>query len=419
MVNDLEETMPQVVGNTSVQRPHLVFVVTSSCCLRFFSGQLEYLQSKGFDVSVISSAGPEQEAAREEGAAVYTVLMEREIALLKDIASLWRLWRLFRRTRPDLVNAGTPKAGLLGTLAARLAGVPHVVYTLHGLRLETMLGLKRKLLTIAERVACRCAHRVRCVSPSLQARAIGLGLVRPDKTVVVGPGTCNGVEVDRFRASLDARQKAGDLRRKLGIHQDAPVIGFVGRFTRDKGVPELYQAFISLREYRPNLRLLLVGDFEAGDPIAEDVRRAIEENPEVIRTGIVPDAAPYYHLMDMCVLPTYREGFPAVLLEAQAAGIPVITTPATGAIDSIQDGETGLLVPVGDASALARAIGSLLGDAAKRKEMGRRGQEWVTREFSREKVLAALARDYQSLILEKLGPGRSQVANGGSIERNR
>jgi glycosyltransferase involved in cell wall biosynthesis len=237
--------------------------------------------------------------------------------------------------------------------------------------------------------------------------------------VVVGPGTCNGVDVDRFRASLDTQREASDLRRKLGIHQDALVIGFVGRFTRDKGIPELYQAFITLREHHPNLRLLLIGDFEAGDPIAEDVRRAIERNPEVIRTGFVPDAAPYYHLMDMCVLPTYREGFPGVLLEAQAAEIPVITTQATGAIDSVQDGKTGLLVSVGDASALARAIGSLLGDAAKRKEMGRRGQEWVTREFPRGKLLAELAREYHSLILEKLGPRCTQVANDGAIERNR
>jgi glycosyltransferase involved in cell wall biosynthesis len=375
----------------------------------FFYGQVAYMDSNGWDVDFISSPGPELNVIRAEGARSWALPMEREIAPLKDIVSLWRLWQLFRRTRPNLVVAGTPKAGLLGTLAARLAGVPHVVYTMHGLRLETALGWKRKLLTIAERVSCSCAHCVHCVSPSLRARAIDLGLVRADKAVVVGPGTCNGVDVDRFRASLDTRQEASDLRRQLGIHQDEPVIGFVGRFTRDKGIPELYQAFTSVRERHSNLRLLLVGDFEAGDPIAVDIRRAIEENPEVIRTRFVSDTAPYYHLMDMCVLPTYREGFPGVPLEAQAAGIPVITTQATGAINSVLDQQTGFIVPVGDVNALSGAIDCLLDDSSLRKRMGQAGRAWVEAAFRREVVWAAIAQAYEQQISCGCGPECDQV----------
>ena len=246
--------------------PRLTMVVTSALSVGFFRGQVGYLVSNGLD------------AIRAEGARPWALPMEREIAPLKDIVSLWRLWQLFRRMRPDLVVAGTPKAGLLGSLAARLAGVPRVWST-------------------------------HCVSPSLRARTIGLGLVQPDKTEVVGPGTYCGVDADRFHASLDSRQKASNLRHKLGIQQDAPVIGFVGRFTRDKGIPELYEAFVSVHERHSNLRLLLVGDFEAGDPIAEIIQRAIESDREVIRTGFVPDAAPYYHLMDICCRPTVK-GFP-------------------------------------------------------------------------------------------------------------
>jgi glycosyltransferase involved in cell wall biosynthesis len=324
--------------------------------------------------------------------------MEREIAPFRDIVSLWRLWRLLCRTQPDLVVAGTPKAGLLGTLAARLAGVPYVVYTMHGLRLETARGWKRKLLTITERIACRCAHRVHCVSPSLRARAIDLELVRPEKAVVVGPGTCNGVDADRLHASLDAQQKARELRRQLGIEEDAPVIGFVGRFTRDKGVAELYQAFISLSEQYSSLRVLLVGDFEVGDPIAPDIRRAIESNCAVIRTGFVPDVVPYYHIMDICVLPTYREGFPGVPLEAQAAGIPVVTTQATGAIDSVLDKQTGFIVPVGDVSALSDAIDRLLGNPSLRKRMGEAGRAWVEAVFQREIVWALVAQAYEQQV---------------------
>jgi glycosyltransferase involved in cell wall biosynthesis len=400
--------MNPIINTNNFKRPRLVFIVTAAMSVVFFRGKIANLCSCGFDVSLISSPGPEQESIRAEGASIFDVPMNREISPLADLVSLWRLWRVLRRIRPDVTDSGTSKAGLLGGVAAVLAGVPHRIYTLHGLRLETTQGLKRKLLTIAERVACRCAHRVHCVSPSLCARAIGLGLVNPDKAVVVGPGTCNGVDVDCFHASLDARQKASDLRCRLGIHQDASVIGFVGRFTRDKGIPELYQAFISLREYHPNLRLLLVGDYEAGDPIAEDVRRAIEGNPEVIRVGFVPDAAPYYHLMNLCVLPTYREGFPGVPLEAQAAGKPVVTTRATGAIDSVLDRQTGFIVPVGDVNALSAAIDRLLGDPSLRKRMGEAGRVWVEAVFRREIVWAAYAQAY-----------KQEMSCGSALEYNK
>lgn len=383
---------------SDTHKPRLTYVVTASVSVGFFYGQVAYMINKGWDVDFISSPGPELNLIRGEGARTWAVPMEREIALHKDIVSLWRLWRLFRSTRPDLVIAGTPKAGLIGALAARLAGVPHVVYMLHGLRLETALGLKRMLLTITERVACFCVHRVHCVSPSLRMRAIGLGLVKPNKALVVGPGTCCGVDADRFHESLDVRQKANHLRHELGIQKDAQVIGFVGRFTRDKGIPELYQAFISVREQHANLRLLLVGDFEAGDPIAVDMRRTIENDPGVVRTGFVTDVAPYYNLMDMCVLATYREGFPGVPLEAQAAGLPVVTTLATGAIDSVLDRETAFIVPVGDVKALSDAINRLLDDPPLRKRMGEAGRAWVKAVFRQEIVWDAYARTYQHLI---------------------
>jgi glycosyltransferase involved in cell wall biosynthesis len=198
-----------------------------------------------------------------------------------------------------------------------------------------------------------------------------------------------------LHASLGARQKARELRRQRGIEEDAPVIGFVGRFTRDKGVAELYQAFISLREQYSSLRVLLVGDFEVGDPIAPDIRRAIESNCAVIRTGFVPDVVPYYHIMDICVLPTYREGFPGVPLEAQAAGIPVVTTQATGAIDSVLDGQTGFIVRVGDVDALRDAINRLLGDSSLRQRMGEAGSAWVKAVFRQEIVWAAIEQAYK------------------------
>jgi lipopolysaccharide/colanic/teichoic acid biosynthesis glycosyltransferase/glycosyltransferase involved in cell wall biosynthesis len=386
------------------KRPRLLIIFTSSVSVAFYFGLYGYLREGGFDVSVISSQGSALNLATQEGVSAIAVAMRREISLGHDLVSLWRLWRAIRKIRPDITNVGTPKAGLVGGLAALMAGVPHRIYTLHGLRLETTVGWKRRLLTNAERLACYCAHRVHCVSPSLRKRAIELGLVGPDKAVVVGPGTCAGVDTARFHATRDARHNALVLRRKFGIGEDAPVIGFVGRFTRDKGVAELYRAFARLRERHSNLRLLLVGDFEAGDPVREDIRQAIESDHTVIRTGFISDVSPFYHLMDVCVLPTYREGFGVVPLEAQAAGIPVVTTQATGAVESVLDKQTGFIVPVSDVDALSAAIDSLLSDSALRKRMGQAGCAWVNSVFRREIVWAAHLEFYKRLRLSAGAP---------------
>jgi glycosyltransferase involved in cell wall biosynthesis len=335
--------------------------------------------------------------------------MEREIAPLKDIVSLWRLWRLFRRTHPDLVIAGTPKAGLLGTLAARLAGVPHVVYILHGLRLETASGWKRRLLWSAEWIACHAAHHVQSVSPSLRARAISLGLVAPEHCRVIGSGTVNGVDIERWLRTSEAEAIGRKTRERLGIPQTALLVGFAGRLTRDKGIFELYEAFTRLRLSYPELRLLLLGGFEDGDAVPPAIRLRIEADPAVIRAGFVSNVEAYYWTMDVLALPTYREGFGIVCLEAQAASVPVVSTDATGARDAILDGVTGLRVPVGDVDALTAALDRLLGDPVLRASMGQSGRAWVQKNFQREIVWAAYARDYEQILKASAFGGRHHL----------
>ncbi len=258
-------------------RPKLTIVVTSSVSAGFFHGQVSFLVRNGFDVSIVSSPGSDLDDMRAEGATTLAVPMERDIAPLKDIVSLWQLFWLFRRTRPNLVDAGTPKAGLLATLAGRLAGVPHVRYTIHGLRLETVSGWKRCLLWLTEWLACHEAHEVRCVSPSLRTRMITLGLVKPDRCKLIGLGTINGVNFKRWRRTPETEATARQTRERLGILHEAPVIGFVGRLARDKGVIELYKAFTQLRSAHPDLILLLLGNFEAGDPVPPQIRAASKQ----------------------------------------------------------------------------------------------------------------------------------------------
>jgi glycosyltransferase involved in cell wall biosynthesis len=374
--------------------------VTSAMGWIFFEEIVRALRDGGFDPVLISSPGQQlQDTAEKAGVHYAAIPMSREIAPLSDLRSLWRLYQFMRRARPTITNVGTPKAGLLGGLAAWLSGVPCRIYTLHGLRLETTVGWKRTLLRCTERLACSCAHRVICVSPSVRQRAVELKVVSAGKTAIMGSGSSCGVDVQRF--SPQVVNYANRLAKRLGIPNSVPVIGFVGRFTRDKGIPELVAAFGQLRQAWPELRLLLVGDFEDGDPVPPGIQQQIETDSHIVCTGFVTDAAPYYGLMEVLALPTYREGFPVVSIEAQACGVPVVTTTATGAIDSIVDGVTGFVVAVGDAQALAARIDQLLRDPQLRACMGQRGRALVVREFRQEVVGQALLEEYRRMLRSK------------------
>ncbi len=366
-------------------------------------GQLKFLREVGYEVAVAAAPGSELTAiARAEGARAIEVSLTREITPVRDLVALVRMWSILRRLRPAIINFGTPKAGLIAGLAARLSGVRCRIYTLRGLRAETTTGIKRLLLLLSERIACACAHRVICVSESLRRKAVALGLVSAERVVVLGSGSSNGVGVSEFGNEERNREQAQELRKKLEIPEGAPVVGFVGRFTRDKGMAELTEAFALLREGFPELRLLMVGDFEEGDmPPAEVVKR-IQGDSNIVCTGFVDEAAPYYHVMDVLALPTYREGFPNVVLEAQVAGKPAVVTNATGAVDSVIDGVTGLIVPVGDSGALAASLAKLLRDPSLATAMGENGRKRVIDEFQPVRIWSELTQLY----------GRSLEAKG-------
>ena len=391
-------------------RPRLVIAVNSSIAIGFVQGQPEFFQNAGFDVTVVcpKRRSGEWEVARPENIQVAKVPMEREISPLRDIFCLWRLWVILRELHPAVTNVGTPKAGLLGGFAAWLNRVPCRFYTLHGLRFETTRGFRRQLLIFAEKLACRFAHRVVCVSQSVREKAIECGLVSRERSLVIGAGSCNGVDVSRFVPTPQRMKRAGELRRQFKIPVQAPVALFVGRLTRDKGIPELFQAFLQLEKRFPTVRLLLVGSFEDGDPLPLDHRKRMEAHPRVILTGPVNDPAPYYAMADVLVLPSHREGLPTVVLEGHAAGIPVIGARVTGILDLLVDGETGLLFPVGDVAALASAMATLISDRDLADKLALAGQELVRRNFRQELIWEALRREYLSVLRQKESP-RSTV----------
>jgi glycosyltransferase involved in cell wall biosynthesis len=380
-------------------RARVVHVVTSDRAVTLMRGQLQFLQQHGFDVTLICSPGDWLEVlGRTQNVQIIELPITRQIAPLKDLVSFWRLWRTMRVLRPAVTNVGTPKAGLLGGCAAWLTGVPCRFYTLRGLRFETLSGLRRQLVVFADRLACRFAHRIICVSQSLREQAIALKLASPERTVVFGSGSSNGVDASLFALTPERTKRAGELRSELGLPAQAPVLGFVGRLTRDKGISELVESFLRLSDRFPDLRLLLLGASEQEDRLDDRTREHLETHPHIILAGEVLDTAPYYALMDVLVLPSHREGFPNVVLEAYAAGKPVVAARATGILDAVVDGETGLLFPVGEVAALTRALEILLSDKARARELGCAGQELVKREFRQEVIWDALNEEYRRLL---------------------
>lgn len=323
--------------------------------------------------------------------------MNREISPLSDIGTLCRLWFLLRSIRPALTNMSTPKMGLLGGLAAWIAGVPHRIYTLRGLRYETARSWKRKLLIACEKMACACAHRVICISQSVRQAAIQEGIAPAGKLVLLGERGSEGLTIET-EPEIRGSDLVHLLRKQLRIPEEAAVIGFVGRLTRDKGVCELVQCFQILQREGRAVHLLLLGDFESGDPVDRKTVDWICTNPAAHWLGFIPDPKPYYRLMNAFVFPTYREGLAKALLEAAAAGAPVVATSVTGVVDIVQDGLTGILVPPGDAPALARAVGRLLDEPETAARMARAAQSMIREHFDNSFYLARLGEMIESMV---------------------
>ena len=398
----------------------MVLTTVPQTMVAFFPRQLSLLAEEGFDVHAVSSPGAELDRLGAScGVTTHGIPMERPVSPRRDLVSLFRLVRLMVKLRPHIVHVHTPKAGLLGMIAATLAGVPVRLYTVHGLPLLTRTGLLRRILETAERLSSALSTRTYFVSNSLRREVIGLKLCPEQKAVTLGAGSCSGVDLNRFCPGPGGAEK----RKQLGIGSDVIVATFIGRLAKDKGIGVLAEAWPQVIRQFPQMRLILAGEEDATDPVAPEVMAALRKEPSVLWLGSVPaeQTPALYRATDICVLPTFREGLSQVALEAGATGAPIVSTRVCGVVDPVVDGTTGILVEPRDAAALASAICQLAASSAMRTEMGRAGVDYVHSNFSALRVNREWMAEYRN-IANTFGQTpcvpADDVSSGGPVPRS-
>ncbi len=392
---------PSVIAKDDRGHPKVLLVATVSSTLWAFYRHLPvFLRDRGIQMDLAAADGPELGwFSSEYDVQCHALPLTRSISPVKDWRAIRLLAEIVRNGQYDIVHGMSPKGGLIAMKAAQAAGVTRRVYSLLGLPAETAKGFLRWLLVQAEQSTISTATTVLAVSDSLRQRICQTGGVDPDRIHVLGDGTSCGIDLDRFSRTNEVIAKGVELRRELDLPGDAFVIGFAGRIVRDKGIDDLVRAFQKVAESCANAYLLLVGDFEPGrGRIESDTQTVIEGHNRIRRVPFTWDLVPYYEAMDLVALPSYREGFPYLLLEAAAMNLPTVASRATGCVDATIDGETGLLVNVGDVDELANALERLIADEPLRQRLGEAGRARVETLFSEQRLLEKHWRLYTTLM---------------------
>ncbi|MGV7223123.1 MAG: glycosyltransferase family 4 protein [Nitrospinales bacterium] len=365
----------------------------------FYSDLIQALVDEGCDVHICSSPGEAMDTlSSKSDLSTHEIPILRKISPWTDLLAIRLLINAMKQNKIQIVHTHTPKAGLLGMLSAFLARVPVRFHTCHGLPAETERGFKRWLLLSCEKLTCKLANKVLVVSHSLSKKMTQANLCDPSKMKILGDGTACGVNLQRFTKTAELQGESIQLLPKIGLKETDFVIGFVGRLVPDKGIHVLVEAFEDISEDYPNARLLIIGDYEEHrGALSEQIKHAINNNPEIVHVDYTDQIEKYYAIMNMLVLPTRREGFPYTLLEAAAMEIPVIATNVTGCVDAVVDQTTGLLVEPDNPHELKQAMCTLIGNAAMREKMARAARERVEKYYFLERYIQLHLKLYSEI----------------------
>jgi glycosyltransferase involved in cell wall biosynthesis len=333
-----------------------------------------------------------------EGVKIYSVELTRQITLIKDLKALWKLYRYFRKEKPLIVHTHTPKAGLIGMMAAYLAKVPLRLHTVAGMPLMEASGLKRTILNSTEKLTYGCATQVYPNSKGLQTFILQHKFCPEKKLKMIGNGSSNGIDTAHFSPTHFSFEEKTKLRESLSIQPSDFVFCFVGRIVKDKGINELVQAFSEINSHCPSAKLLLVGPFERElDPVFPETEQEIQENPNIISAGFQTDVRPCLAISDTLVFPSYREGFPNVVMQAGAMGLPSIVTDINGCNEIIADGVNGLIIPSKNKEQLKEKMEQLIKDAGLRIHLTQNARKMITSRYEQQTVWEALLEEYQQL----------------------
>lgn len=379
------------------KKPKIIRITTVPVSMNIIlKGQLAYM-NQFYEVVGVTGRDEKHfyEIAQREGIRMIPIELSRVISPFRDLKSLVQMYFMMLREKPDIVHTHTPKAGLIGLLAAKLAGVPVRLHTVGGIPWMEVFGFKRKLLKQIEKITYGLAHRVYPNSKGLIQFILEQKICPSEKVKLLAIGGSNGINTDYFVPQPELKQT---LRLKQGINDEEIVLGFVGRIAREKGFNEWLTAFEEIRK-QFKVKILLIGLFEKTyGGLTSEVEEKIQNDPDILFLGRFDDVRPYYNMMDIFVFPSYREGFPNAVLEACAVGLPVIATDINGCNEIIQNGVNGILIEPKSSEAIYKALLNLLENKELRLKLGEQARTEVVKKFRREKIWAALKDEYDTFL---------------------
>lgn len=389
--------------NKTMSKPKLIRVTTVSKSLkRLLKGQLKYMNSNGFEVIAIASPGEFMfDVEKYENVPTYEVKMSRGINVLQDLKSIWKLYKIYKKEQPDIVHTHTPKAGFVGIIAAYFAGVPVRLHTVAGLPLMETIGIKRKILNFVEKLTYRLATRVYPNSKNLRKFIIREKLTSSKKLKVIGHGSSNGIDTSEFNLKTISNQKKEKIRENLSLSKNDFIFLYVGRLVKDKGVNELIQAFLELSKCHKDVRLILAGDNDDNtDPLLPQTLKHINNHQQIYHVGYVNNIVDYFAFADVFVFPSYREGFPNVVLQAAAMQLNAIVTDINGSNEIVEDQKNGFIIPVKDAKKIEEKMLWSYKNKEESKKMGLKSRQIIIDRFERT-VIWELIKDEYHLELSK------------------